>query len=61
MTPCRVEIWNTDAGQFGGSGVSFGGTTAAAPPWNDLSYSINGTVPPLSRLWLGHDPLPTAT
>ena len=61
MTPCRVEILNTAAGQFGGSGVSFGDTTAAGPPRNDLPYSINGTVPLLSRLWFRHDPLPTAT
>ena len=51
-----VQILNSDATQFGGSGVSFGEATPEAVPWNDLPYSVCGTLPPLGVVWLAHEP-----
>lgn len=49
-----VEILNTDATQFGGSGVTVGDFTAEAIGWNDLQYSASVTLPPLGVVWLAH-------
>jgi 1,4-alpha-glucan branching enzyme len=50
-----VEILNTDATQFGGSGVTVGDLTAEAIGWNDLEYSASMTLPPLGVVWLAHE------
>ncbi|WP_111721276.1 1,4-alpha-glucan branching protein GlgB [Homoserinimonas sp. OAct 916] len=47
------ELVNTDAAQFGGSGVgNFGGVVAEAHGWNGLPASATLSLPPLGALWL---------
>ncbi|TDW31253.1 1,4-alpha-glucan branching protein GlgB [Cryobacterium psychrophilum] len=47
------EILNTDASDFGGSGVgNFGGVEATAQPWGGRPASALVTLPPLAGLWL---------
>ncbi len=48
-----VEILNTDAEEFGGSGVVNVGTIIAEDtPWNGRPVSASLRVPPLGALWL---------
>ena len=49
-----VEVLNTDSTQFGGSGVPFSPSNPESVPWNDLPYSLTGTLPPLGVVWLAH-------
>ncbi|TFD78723.1 1,4-alpha-glucan branching protein GlgB [Cryobacterium sp. Sr8] len=47
------EILNTDAADFGGSGVgNLGGVTATDEPWAGRPASATLTLPPLAGLWL---------
>jgi 1,4-alpha-glucan branching enzyme len=47
------EILNSDAEDFGGSGVgNFGGVDAVAEPWGDQPASVELTLPPLAAVWL---------
>jgi 1,4-alpha-glucan branching enzyme len=47
------EALNTDAAEFGGSGVgNLGGVTASAEPWGSRPASAELTLPPLGALWL---------
>jgi 1,4-alpha-glucan branching enzyme len=47
------EIVNTDAEEFGGSGVgNLGGVTAIDVPWAHRPASAEITLPPLAALWL---------
>jgi len=47
------EVLNTDATEWGGSGVGNGGGVAAhAEPWHGLPWSTEMTIPPLGVLWL---------
>jgi 1,4-alpha-glucan branching enzyme len=47
------EILNSDAGDFGGSGVgNYGGVDAVAEPWGDQPASTVLTLPPLAAVWL---------
>ena len=47
------EILNTDAADFGGSGVgNFGAVTATDEPWSSRPASAELTLPPLAGLWL---------
>ncbi|MGA1812383.1 1,4-alpha-glucan branching protein GlgB [Frondihabitans sp. 4ASC-45] len=47
------EILNTDAGEYGGSGVgNFGGVTATNDPWGGRPASAEVTLPPLGVVWL---------
>ncbi|MFP7833845.1 1,4-alpha-glucan branching protein GlgB [Marisediminicola sp. LYQ134] len=47
------EVVNTDAEQFGGSGVgNFGTVTATDVPWAGRPASADLTLPPLAGLWL---------
>lgn len=47
------EVLNTDATEFGGSGVGNLGTVTAHPlPRHGLPFSADVTLPPLSTLWL---------
>ncbi|WP_441728530.1 1,4-alpha-glucan branching protein GlgB [Glaciibacter sp. 2TAF33] len=47
------EILNTDAGDFGGSGVgNLGQVDASAEPWGGQPASAQLTLPPLAGLWL---------
>jgi 1,4-alpha-glucan branching enzyme len=47
------EILNTDAADFGGSGVgNFGAVTATDEPWSGRPASAELTLPPLAGLWL---------
>jgi 1,4-alpha-glucan branching enzyme len=47
------EILNTDAVEFGGSGVgNFGGVTAEDVPWGGRGASVELTLPPLAAIWL---------
>jgi len=46
------EILNTDAEQYGGSGVgNLGSVVAEAVPWHGQPYSALLTVPPLGAVW----------
>jgi 1,4-alpha-glucan branching enzyme len=47
------EILNTDAEEFGGSGVgNLGGVEADELPWGGRAYSAELTIPPLGAVWL---------
>jgi 1,4-alpha-glucan branching enzyme len=47
------EILNTDATEFGGSGVgNFGRVVAKPEPWGGRPASVELTLPPLAGLWL---------
>ena len=47
------EVLNTDAVEFGGSGVGNGGEVWAEPvPWHGLDHSLELALPPLGVLWL---------
>ena len=51
-----VEILNTDATEFGGSGVgNLGAVTAHPSPCHGHPFSAEVTLPPLSTLWLRHE------
>jgi 1,4-alpha-glucan branching enzyme len=46
------EVVNTDAEQYGGSGLgNFGGVDAEELPWHAQPYSAAMTLPPLGVLW----------
>ncbi|QEO10534.1 1,4-alpha-glucan branching protein GlgB [Protaetiibacter larvae] len=48
-----VEVLNSDAGDFGGSGVgNLGRVTAEAHPWHGQPASVELTLPPLGALYL---------
>ena len=48
-----VEILNTDAEEFGGSGVvNVGSVIAEDTPWNGRPVSAQLRVPPLGAVWL---------
>ncbi len=50
------EIYNSDAGVFGGSGHGNGGRVAVTPvPWHGRRASLNLTLPPLGALFLKID------
>ncbi len=57
------EVLNSDARQYGGSGLVNGGTLQAEKvPWMGRPYSLVITLPPLGGLalqWLGRDEEPT--
>jgi 1,4-alpha-glucan branching enzyme len=47
------EVLNTDAAEYGGSGVgNFGAVTAIAEPFHGRQASAELTLPPLAGLWL---------
>ncbi|MCI2958158.1 1,4-alpha-glucan branching protein GlgB [Agromyces atrinae] len=47
------EVLNTDAVEYGGSGVgNLGGVEALDVPWGGRSASVSLTLPPLGGLWL---------
>ena len=47
------EVLNTDALEFGGSGVgNFGGVDADDTPWHGRPASVELTLPPLAAVWL---------
>jgi len=47
------ELLNTDAVDFGGSGVgNYGAVTATDVPWAGRPASATLTLPPLGGLWL---------
>jgi 1,4-alpha-glucan branching enzyme len=46
------EIMNSDAEEFGGSGIgNLGGFWSETIPWNNQQYSLNLTIPPLAALY----------
>jgi 1,4-alpha-glucan branching enzyme len=47
-----VEVLNTDAPLFWGSGVVNGAIHADGPPWHGLDHSATLTLPPLGVVWL---------
>jgi 1,4-alpha-glucan branching enzyme len=48
-----TELLNTDAAEYGGSGVgNQGGVVAAATSWHGLPASASLTLPPLGVVWL---------
>jgi 1,4-alpha-glucan branching enzyme len=48
-----VEVLNTDAEQYGGSGVgNLGGVDAGAQGWHGLPASAVLSLPPLGAVWL---------
>ena len=47
------ELINTDAAEFGGSGVgNLGAVTALDEPFQGRAASVELTLPPLGGLWL---------
>jgi 1,4-alpha-glucan branching enzyme len=49
-----IELLNTDAPAFGGSGMgNLGRVTATPIPWHGRPFSLNLTLPPLGALYLG--------
>ena len=47
------EVINTDAVEFGGSGVgNYGSVVASDEPWGGRPASAELTLPPLAALWL---------
>jgi 1,4-alpha-glucan branching enzyme len=47
------ELVNTDATEYGGSGVgNYGAVTATEQPWAGRPASAELTIPPLAGLWL---------
>lgn len=47
------EVLNTDAENYGGSGVgNMGSVVAEAKPWHGLDHSAEMTLPPLGVVWL---------
>ncbi|WP_294181722.1 1,4-alpha-glucan branching protein GlgB [uncultured Schumannella sp.] len=51
------EVLNTDALEFGGSGVgNFGGIEADLTPWHGRPASVELTIPPLAAVWLRFAP-----
>ena len=47
------EILNTDAHDYGGSGVgNFGGVHARGPAWHGRETSVDLVIPPLAAVWL---------
>jgi len=47
-----MEVLNSDAKQYGGSGQgNLGGVKAATVPWHGRPYSLNITVPPLATVF----------
>ena len=52
------EVINTDAGEYGGSGVgNLGRVTAEAVGWHGMPFSAPLRLPPLGAIWLLPDPL----
>ena len=49
------ELVNTDAADYGGSGVGNLGLVEAPEPWHGLPASAVLTLPPLGGLWLVPD------
>jgi len=51
-----IEVINTDADSYRGSGVgNLGGVDAAETPWHGQPASATLTLPPLGTVWLRHD------
>ena len=51
------EVINSDAADYGGSGVgNMGKVEATGEPWHGRPASAVLTLPPLGVLWLLHDP-----
>ncbi|APW38158.1 1,4-alpha-glucan branching enzyme [Rhodoferax koreense] len=56
------ELLNTDAADYGGSGVgNFGGVPAEANPAHGRPYSVSLSLPPLSTLFFRHEGIIDAT
>jgi 1,4-alpha-glucan branching enzyme len=52
-----IELLNSDATDYGGSGVGNLGAVQAEPvPWRDCSHTVHITVPPLACLFFRRDP-----
>lgn len=52
-----AEVLNTDATQYGGSGVgNLGSVTAHENSWHGRPASASIAVPPLAAVWLRHEP-----
>jgi 1,4-alpha-glucan branching enzyme len=47
-----VEIFNTDATEFGGGGVANEEIVVEGTPWHEFDHSALLTLPPLAVLWL---------
>jgi 1,4-alpha-glucan branching enzyme len=48
-----IEVLNTDATEFGGSGVRNSGRLEAKPiSWHNRPQSVTLTIPPLATVWL---------
>jgi 1,4-alpha-glucan branching enzyme len=47
-----IEVLNSDAAEFGGSGVgNLGGVEATDDPWSGRPASASFTLPPLAAVW----------
>jgi 1,4-alpha-glucan branching enzyme len=53
MNGVWLEVLNTDAHEYGGSGVgNLGAVTAVDEPWHGRTASARVTLPPLATIWL---------
>ena len=51
------EVLNTDAAEYGGSGVLNAGVIGAeTTPWHGQEWSAEVTLPPLGVVWLSPEP-----
>ncbi len=47
------EVLNSDAGEYGGSGMgNLGGSVALPEPWHGRPFSLRATIPPLGAIFL---------
>jgi 1,4-alpha-glucan branching enzyme len=54
-----LEVLNTDAHEYGGSGVgNLGEVTAVDEPWHGRNASARVTLPPLATIWLRPSEIP---
>ncbi|MFC4776563.1 1,4-alpha-glucan branching protein GlgB [Paenibacillus sp. GCM10023252] len=53
MSGSYLELLNSDAAEFGGEGISSGGSLKAERiPWHNQRFSLELTMPPMSVIWL---------
>jgi 1,4-alpha-glucan branching enzyme len=62
MSGVWLEVLNTDAHEYGGSGVgNLGAVTALDEPWHGRTASAHVTLPPLATIWLRPSSIPPVT
>jgi 1,4-alpha-glucan branching enzyme len=53
-----LELINTDAAEYGGSGLgNYGGVMATPNAWHGKAHSVRVTLPPLATVFFKHEPV----